>query len=80
MAELSGRGRFSTVMGLIGSGHAVSHFYLLALPPLFSLLQAEFDIGHPEAVFYAIGGFLLLCVTTVGMAPCRPALGPTAAE
>jgi MFS family permease len=48
MAEISGRGRFAAVMGLIGSGHAVSHLYLLALPPLFPLLQAEFGIGITE--------------------------------
>lgn len=48
MAELSARGRFAAVMGLIGSGHALSHFYLLALPPLFPLLQAEFGVGITE--------------------------------
>jgi hypothetical protein len=31
-------------------------------------------------VFYAIGGILLICVTTVGVARGRPALRPAAAE
>lgn len=48
MAELSERGRYAAVMGLIGSGHAVSHVFLLALPPLFPLLQAEFGVGITE--------------------------------
>jgi MFS family permease len=34
------------VMALIGSGHAVSHFYLLALPPLFPLLRDELDVSY----------------------------------
>lgn len=46
--QLSARGRFAAVMGLIGSGHALSHFYLLALPPLFPLLSAEFGVGITE--------------------------------
>lgn len=36
------------VMSLIGSGHALSHFYLLCLPPLFPLLKAEFDVSYAE--------------------------------
>jgi len=34
------------VLALIGSGHAVSHFYLLALPPLFPLLRDQLDVGY----------------------------------
>lgn len=48
MAELSERGRYAAVMGLIGSGHGLSHFYLLALPPLFPLLKQEFDVSYAE--------------------------------
>jgi MFS family permease len=36
------------VLALIGSGHALSHFYLLALPPLFPLIKAEFGISYAE--------------------------------
>ncbi len=31
---------------MIGSGHAVSHFYLLALPPLFPILREQLDVGY----------------------------------
>ncbi len=31
---------------MIGSGHAVSHFYLLALPPLFPLLREQLDVSY----------------------------------
>lgn len=48
MAELSERGRYAAVMGLIGSGHGLSHFYLLALPPLFPLLKQTFGVGYAE--------------------------------
>ncbi|HYZ26216.1 MAG TPA: MFS transporter [Geminicoccaceae bacterium] len=34
------------VLALIGSGHAVSHFYMLALPPLFPLLRDQLDVGY----------------------------------
>ncbi len=46
VAGLSGRGRYAAVMGLIGSGHALSHFYVLALPPLFPLLKEDFDVSY----------------------------------
>jgi MFS transporter, FSR family, fosmidomycin resistance protein len=41
------------VLALVGSGHAVSHLYLLALPPLFPLLRE--DLGAS----YAALGFLV---------------------
>ncbi|HTQ00902.1 MAG TPA: MFS transporter [Casimicrobiaceae bacterium] len=49
------------VIGLIGSAHAFSHFFQLALPPLFPLLRAEFDVswtllGILVGVFYAASG------------------------
>lgn len=42
----SGRGNYAAVMGTIGSGHALSHFFMLALPPLFPLLKAEFGVSY----------------------------------
>jgi MFS family permease len=36
------------VLALVGSGHAVSHLYLLALPPLFPLLRADLGASYAE--------------------------------
>jgi MFS family permease len=49
------------VIGLIGAAHASSHFFQLALPPLFPLLRADFDVswtvlGLLVGVFYAASG------------------------
>jgi MFS transporter, FSR family, fosmidomycin resistance protein len=46
------------VIGLVGLAHASSHFFQLALPPLFPFLRAEFDVswtvlGILLGVFYA---------------------------
>lgn len=48
-------------MSLIGVAHAFSHFFQLALPPLFPLLRAEFDVswtllGTLVGVFFAASG------------------------
>jgi len=45
---MSGVRKSFRVLALIGSGHALSHFYLLALPPLFPLIKAEFGVGYAE--------------------------------
>lgn len=49
------------VIGLIGIAHAFSHFFQLALPPLFPLLRAEFGVswtllGSLVGVFFASSG------------------------
>jgi len=49
------------VIGLIGVAHAFSHFFQLALPPLFPLLRVEFDVswallGLLVGVFYGASG------------------------
>lgn len=38
--------RNAQVLALVGSGHAVSHFYLLALPPLFPLLREDLGVSY----------------------------------
>jgi MFS transporter, FSR family, fosmidomycin resistance protein len=38
--------RDAKVIGLIGSAHCLSHFFQLALPPLFPLLKAEFGTSY----------------------------------
>lgn len=37
-----------TVVGLVTGGHFLSHFYLLAFPPLFPLLRAEFGLSNAQ--------------------------------
>ena len=34
------------IIALIGTGHFLSHFYMLCLPPLFLLWRAEFDVSY----------------------------------
>ncbi|MFB6169157.1 MAG: MFS transporter [Haloferacaceae archaeon] len=36
------------VVGLVTGGHLLSHFYLLALPPLFPLLRADLGLSNVE--------------------------------
>ncbi len=38
--------REAKLLTLIGSGHFFSHFYLIVLPPLFPLLEAELGVGY----------------------------------
>ncbi len=49
------------VIGLVGSAHALSHFFQLALPPLFPLLRDEFGVswallGTLVGAFYVASG------------------------
>ena len=49
------------VIGVVGVAHLLSHFFQLALPPLFPLLRAEFDtsyavLGALVGVFYVASG------------------------
>ncbi len=55
--------RDARVIGLVGIGHGLSHFFQLALPPLFPLLRAEFDaswtlLGALVGAFYAASGLV----------------------
>lgn len=55
--------RDARVIGLVGLAHGLSHFLQLALPPLFPLLRAEFDVswtllGALVGVFYAASGLV----------------------
>jgi MFS family permease len=38
--------RDARVIGLVGSAHFMSHFYLLCLPPLFPLLKGELGVNY----------------------------------
>ncbi len=53
--------RDARVIGLVSVAHGLSHFFQLALPPLFPLLRAEFDVswtllGALMGLFYAASG------------------------
>lgn len=34
------------ILGLVGSGHFLSHFYMLCLPPLFLIFKTEFGVSY----------------------------------
>jgi MFS family permease len=55
--------RDARVIGVVSLAHGVSHFLQLALPPLFPLLRAEFDVswtmlGLVVSVFYVASGLV----------------------
>jgi len=55
--------RDARVIGLVGVAHGLSHFFQLALPPLFPLLRIEFDVpwallGALVGVYYAASGIV----------------------
>jgi MFS family permease len=45
-APPAGRGRDARIVALIGTGHFLSHFYMLCLPPLFLAWRQEFDVPY----------------------------------
>jgi len=56
-------GRDACVLGLIGGGHFLSHFYQLCLPPLLLVWRAEFG-----ASFSALGLVITLFALATGLA------------
>ena len=46
------------VIGLIGVAHGLSHFFQLALPSMFPLLKADFDVSY--AALGALAGMFYL--------------------
>lgn len=56
-------GRDIKIMGLVGTAHGASHFFQLALPPLFPLLREEFGVS-----FIALGLLPTLLYATSGLA------------
>jgi MFS family permease len=49
------------LIGVIGAAHFISHFFQLALPPLFPLLRDEFGVGYLAlglvmSLFYGVSG------------------------
>lgn len=67
-AALAARKRDIETIGIVGVAHWFSHFYQLALPPLFPLIRAETGISYTHlgllmGVFYVTSG---LCQTPAG--------------
>ncbi len=70
MTSLSpGLGREARVIGLIGAGHFVSHFYQLALAPLFPLIKQDLDVSNVElgVVMTAYAAATAVLQTPVGL-------------
>jgi MFS family permease len=45
-SEVPARRRDLKVVGLIATGHFLSHFYIMTLPPLFPLLRGEYGVSY----------------------------------
>ena len=63
------------VIGLVGLAHGMSHFFQLALPSMFPLLRAEFDVsfaalGALAGVFYLGSGLTQFASTASAAARC----------
>jgi len=67
-AESAPLSRDVKVIGLVGSAHVVSHFFQLALPPLFPILKDDLGVSYA-----ALG--LLSTVFFVASAVTQPAMG-----
>src|SRR3954468_18706105 len=55
-------GRDARIIALIGTGHFLSHFYMICLPPLFLLWREEFGVP-----FATLGLSLALMSGTTGL-------------
>ena len=61
-------GQDTRIIALIGTGHFLSHFYVLTLPPLFLLWRDEFDVSFAELglAMALMSGTTALLQTPVG--------------
>ena len=70
MTAVSPAGRSDAlVIGLVGLAHMLSHFYQIALAPLFPLLREEFSVSYTElglilSLLYGVSG---VCQAFVGI-------------
>jgi len=58
--------RDTRILTLIGTGHFLSHFYMLCLPPLFLVWREEFDVSYAEL---GLAVALMSAVTAAGQTP-----------
>ena len=48
VAYAARRGGDIRLIGSVSLAHCISHFYMLALPPLFAVVQAEYNVSYTE--------------------------------
>jgi MFS family permease len=71
--EDAGVGQDTRIIALIGTGHFLSHFYMLCLPPLFLVWRDEFSVSYAELglTVALMSGTTALLQTPVGFAVDR---------
>ena len=72
-SEAAGAGQDARIIALIGTGHFLSHFYMLCLPPLFLVWRDEFGASYAELglTVALMSGTTALLQTPVGFAVDR---------
>jgi FSR family fosmidomycin resistance protein-like MFS transporter len=72
-SEATGAGQDARIIALIGTGHFLSHFYMLCLPPLFLVWREEFGVSYAELglTVALMSGTTALLQTPVGFAVDR---------
>ena len=72
-SEAPGAGQDARIIALIGTGHFLSHFYMLCLPPLFLVWREEFGVSYAELglTLALMSGTTALLQTPVGFAVDR---------
>ena len=71
--EAAGASQDTRIIALIGTGHFLSHFYMLCLPPLFLVWREEFGASYAELglTVALMSGTTALLQTPVGFAVDR---------
>jgi len=72
-SEAPGAGQDARIIALIGTGHFLSHFYMLCLPPLFLVWREEFGVSYAELglTVALMSGTTAVLQTPVGFAVDR---------
>lgn len=72
-SKAPGAGQDARIIALIGTGHFLSHFYMLCLPPLFLVWREEFGVSYAELglTVALMSGTTALLQTPVGFAVDR---------
>src|ERR1035437_8063176 len=65
--------RNTRVNALIGTGHGLSHFYVLCLPPMFIYWQRAFDVSYAQLglTVAVMSGVTAMLQTPVGFLVAR---------